>query len=47
MKLLLEFIRDDDVYNYLENLYKYIEEDLIESYSIDLEMMKIRKYMKY
>lgn len=35
--LLLEFIRDDDVYNYLENLYKSIEEELIENYSIDLE----------
>lgn len=36
-ELLLEFIKDDDVYNYLENLYKNIEEDLIESYSIDLD----------
>lgn len=36
-ELLLEFIRDDEVYSYLENLYKNIEEDLIEGYSLDLE----------
>ena len=35
--LLLEFINDDDVYNYLQNLYESLEEDLITSYSIDLE----------
>ena len=35
--LLLEFINDDDVYNYLQNLYESLEEDLIENYNIDLE----------
>lgn len=35
--LLLDFIGDDDVYSYLENLYESIEEELIENYSIDLE----------
>ena len=35
--LLLEFINDDDAYNYLQNLYESLEEDLIENYNIDLE----------
>ena len=35
--LLLEFIADDDAYNYLENLYLNIENDLIENYNIDIE----------
>lgn len=35
--LLLEFIADDDAYNYLENLYFNIENDLIENYNIDIE----------
>lgn len=35
--LLLEFIADDDAYNYLEKLYLNIENDLIENYNIDIE----------
>lgn len=35
--LLLDFIGDDDVYNYLIALYESIEDELIENYSIDLE----------
>lgn len=35
--VLLDFIGDDGVYNYLEKLYESIEDDLIENYSIDLE----------
>ncbi|MGL5417181.1 MAG: AAA family ATPase [Clostridium sp.] len=35
--ILLEYILDDDVYNYLEKLYKKIEEDLIEIYTVDIE----------
>lgn len=40
--LLLEFITDDDAYNYLESLFLSIEEDLIESYNIDLDDEEIK-----
>lgn len=35
--VLLEFIVDDDVYNYLERLFLNIEEELLDNYNIDLE----------
>lgn len=35
--ILLEYIVDDDVYNYLDTFYKKIEEELIEIYNIDIE----------
>lgn len=35
--VLLEFIVDDDVYNYLEKLFINIEEELLDNYNIDLE----------
>lgn len=35
--ILLEFIVDDDVYNYLEKLFVNIEDELVEQYNIDLE----------
>lgn len=35
--ILLEYIVDDDVYNYLDTFYKKIEEELIEIYNVDIE----------
>lgn len=35
--VLLEFIVDDDVYNYLEKLFINIEDELLDNYNIDLE----------
>ncbi|MGL4847685.1 MAG: AAA family ATPase [Clostridium sp.] len=35
--LLLEYILDDDVYNYLEKFYKKIEDALINIYTVDIE----------
>ncbi|MGL4874503.1 MAG: AAA family ATPase [Clostridium sp.] len=35
--LLLEYILDDDVYNYLENMYKQLESDLIKIYTVDID----------
>ena len=34
---LLEFITDDDSYEYLERLFTCIEEDLIECYTMNIE----------
>ena len=34
---LLEFITDDDSYEYLERLFTCIEEDLIECYTMSIE----------
>lgn len=35
--LLLEYILDEDVYNYLDSFYKRIEKELIELYTIDID----------
>lgn len=35
--ILLEFIVDDDVYNYLEKLFINLEDELLDNYNIDLE----------
>ncbi|CUP60169.1 AAA family ATPase [Clostridium baratii] len=40
--LLLEFIADDDAYNYLEKLYLNIENDLMENYNIDIEDEEVK-----
>lgn len=34
---LLEFITDDDSYEYLERLFTCIEEDLIDCYTMSIE----------